>query len=556
MNIATKRSYRAHLIATISLCLLLFFQPSSVEASFVPKTLFFLHLQETPINFSLQNSPNTPKNKIQQLSDFRNSTINNDGLMNNHKSSNLFSKTTMRQNGMIAILVIFFIGIIIIWHVRLKKEIKQRKIFEQKLEETQKLGKRSQERIKILENDNKALKQEMAEYLASEKQFSRNQKMKTIGLMAGGIAHKLNNILTSIISYPDLILLKLPENDGLRPLVKEIKASGRRAEEVMTDLLNITGGTAHNRIITSLNSIIIGYINSPEHEIVIKHYEEISFKTELAPDLPNISCSTDHIKKCLVTLVNNAAETIDKDGNVLISTTLLEEQNARQLHKSLDDKDYIVLSIQDSGPEIEDHYIDHIFEPFYIKRVMGRQVSSGLELTIVWNIVHDHEGEIIVSSSKKGTTFTIYLPSSRKNITETTEQIPQEELVGNREKILVVDDDQLQRNMICELLRNLNYEPFAVESGEQSIGFLCDNSVDLVLIDMFMEPGLNGRETYEQLIEINSEQKAIVISGYNTDNDDNDIKEMMKLGAELYLKKPFTLEELGVAVKESLASTS
>jgi CheY-like chemotaxis protein len=198
--------------------------------------------------------------------------------------------------------------------------------------------------------------------------------------------------------------------------------------------------------------------------------------------------------------------------------------------------EYLMLSVADNGPGIDSEDMERIFEPFYTKKVMGRS-GTGLGLSVVWNVVHDHKGYIEVSSSSEGTIFNLYFPSLSLVDSKRRFAVPVTEYQGNHEKILVVDDVEAQRDTI------------AVSSGEEAISFIQNNIVDLALIDMIMEPGINGKETYERMLKIRPGQKAIIVSGFA---ETDDVKMTLKMGAGRYLKKPFSFEEIGLAIKAEL----
>jgi len=154
-----------------------------------------------------------------------------------------------------------------------------------------------------------------------------------------------------------------------------------------------------------------------------------------------------------------------------------------------------------------------------------------------------------VTSDENGTTFELYFPITRDEISDKALSIPIKDYKGNQETILVVDDEKSQREISCSMLDTLGYKTKAVSSGEEAVEYLKENTVDLILLDMIMDPGINGRETYERIIKIHPKQKAIIVSGFA---ETDEVKEAQKLGAGQYIKKPVTLEKIGFAVKEEL----
>ncbi|KKL61710.1 hypothetical protein LCGC14_2192570, partial [marine sediment metagenome] len=208
--------------------------------------------------------------------------------------------------------------------------------------------------------------------------------------MAGGIAHDLNNILSGIVSYPELILMDLPEDSPLREPIETIKESGMRAADVVSDLLTIARGVATGKEILNLNTIVTEYLGSAEHQKLEKTHSFIDFKFELDSDLLNLSGSSIHINKTLMNLVANAGEAIEEGGIVTISTANQYLDKALKGYENVRLGEYAVLRISDDGSGISPQDLERIFEPFYTKKVLGRS-GTGLGLAVVWNTLQDHE---------------------------------------------------------------------------------------------------------------------------------------------------------------------
>ena len=200
---------------------------------------------------------------------------------------------------------------------------------------------------------------------------------------------------------------------------------------------------------------------------------------------------------------------------------------------------------------IEPHPIDieKIFEPFYTKKKLGRS-GTGLGMAVVWGTVKDHKGYIDVQSSVgKGTTFTLYFPATRKKLSEKEISLSVESYRGNGESILVIDDVEEQRKIATGMLMELGYSVVSVSSGEEAIDYLKTNRADLILLDMIMDPGMDGLDTYKKILEIYPGQKAIIASGFS---ETDHVKEVQSLGAGAYIRKPLLLEKIGLAVMEEL----
>ena len=381
-----------------------------------------------------------------------------------------------------------------------------------------------------------------------EAQLNRAQKMEAMGLMAGGVAHDLNNILSGIASYPELLLMNLSEGSPLRKPLKTIQESGMRAADVVEDLMTIARGVAKSKDVLNLNTMVEEYLASAEHQKLESIQSFVKFRTELDSDLLNMSGSLTHIKKILMNLVANASEAIEGSGTVTISTVNQYLDEPLKGYANIRTGEYVMLTVSDNGSGISLGDLERIFEPFYTKKVMGRS-GTGLGLAVVWNTVQDHKGYINVKSSEKETAFELYFPVTRKQVTAEGKKVPLEDYLGHGENILVVDDEERQREIASGMLTELGYNTESVSSGEDAIEYVKDHSVDLIVLDMVMPKGINGRETYEQIIKIRPEQKAIIASGYAKTKE---VDIAQELGAGKYIKKPYTLAKLGLSVKEEL----
>ncbi len=382
----------------------------------------------------------------------------------------------------------------------------------------------------------------------SEEKIARSRKMESLGLLAGGVAHDLNNVLSGIISYPELLLMDLPEDSKLRKPIETIKESGHRAAAIVQDLLTVARGAATTKQPLNLNDMVTDYLNSPELIKLERLHPTVNIKTNLDSGLFNVSGSHVHIRKVVMNLVSNASEAIAGSGDVTLSTTNRYIDRPLRGYEDVNMGEYAVLSVSDDGSGISSDDLERIFEPFYTKKVMGIS-GTGLGLAVVWNVVQDHNAYVDVTSDGNGTTFELYFPITRDEISNKDLSIPIKDYKGNKEAILVVDDVESQREITCKMLDVLGYKTKAVSSGERAVEYLKNNAVDLLLLDMIMDPGINGRETYERVIQIHPDQKAIIISGFS---ETNAVMEAQELGAGQYIKKPFTLETIGTAVKKEL----
>jgi CheY-like chemotaxis protein len=262
-----------------------------------------------------------------------------------------------------------------------------------------------------------------------------------------------------------------------------------------------------------------------------------------------MKCAQVQLSQTLMNLISNAAEAMTMGGEVVIKTENRYLDRPVSGYDEIQEGDYVVLTVSDEGEGITDDDIKRIFEPFYTKKVMGRS-GTGLGLSVVWGVVKDHEGYIDVQSKRgKGTTFHLYFPVTQDIETEKQAVVKTEEYMGKGEKILVVDDIHTQRDLASRILSKLNYNVTTASSGEEAVEYLKSNNVDLIVLDMIMDPGIDGLETYRRISEFKPGQKAIIASGFaETDR----VKMTQSLGAGTFVKKPYIMERIGLAVRKEL----
>jgi len=382
----------------------------------------------------------------------------------------------------------------------------------------------------------------------NQKIKARSRKMESLGLLAGGVAHDLNNILSGIVSYPDLILPELPRESTLRKPIQTMQKSGQRAAEIVLDLLTVARGVATAKEPVNLNDLVGEYTQSPEFAKLRKLHDSIAIQTDFDDNLLNISGSQVHIRKVIMNLVANAAEAIEHKGTITIATLSRYVDKPFSGYDNCQEGEYAVLSVADDGTGIEKDDLNRIFEPFYTRKVMGRS-GTGLGLAVVWNVVQDHGGFIDIKSESSGTRFDLYFPVTREAVSARQIEKPLAEYKGDGETILVVDDVASQREIAVKMMEKLGYSAAAVSSGEEAVDYLRQHDADLLLLDMIMDPGINGRLTYERILAFKPGQKAIIASGFA---ETGEVKKAQQLGAGRFIRKPFSLEIIGLAVKEEL----
>jgi PAS domain S-box-containing protein len=395
------------------------------------------------------------------------------------------------------------------------------------------------------------LKNAEEEKRALQQRVLRAEKMEAIGLLAGGVAHDGNNILTGICGYLELLNMKLPREDPNRKYIQGSLEASKKMAHLIDDLLTLTRGAVTQKQTINLNVEIRDYLNSPMYRSLRTQHTGVRVDADFDNDLMNVEGVSAHIAKVIMNLVANAAESMSEGGTINISTSnqeLVTPVDAYDLR--IAEGTYAVLRVEDSGSGIEESDINRIFEPFFTTKKTGRS-GTGLGMAVVYGIVKDHGGFIDVDSEKgRGTAFTIYFPVTEAQVETVGEETDVNQLTGSGEKVLIVEDVKAQRELLCEMLDKLGYEVVSVGCGEDAVAYLERESADLVILDMLMDPGMDGLDTYRHILKHHPGQKAIIASGYSkTDR----IVEAQRLGAGRYVKKPYTLEKIGTAVKTELS---
>jgi len=398
-------------------------------------------------------------------------------------------------------------------------------------------------------NDISERKRAEGEKQALEQRLNRAEKMEALGTLAGGVAHDLNNVLGVVVGYAELALGDVDESSPLKRKLETVMTGGLKAAAIVDDLLTLARRGVSGSDILNLNKIIADFQKSPELEKLYTYHPSVKIKTDMDNDLLNISGSSVHLSKSLYNLISNAAEAISQGGNITIKTANQSLDKSIQGYENIHEGDYVVLSISDTGEGISETNLKHIFEPFYTKKRMGRS-GTGLGLAVVWGTVKDHHGYINVESETgKGTTFILYFPVTREDIAAKAETVAISTYMGKGESILIVDDIKEQRDLAAVMLKSLNHSVTTVESGEDAVAYLKNHQVDLIILDMIMDPGMDGLDTYTSILNINPKQKAIIVSGYS---ESERVKSAKQLGAGAYVRKPYIKEKLGLAVRKEL----
>jgi signal transduction histidine kinase/ActR/RegA family two-component response regulator len=411
------------------------------------------------------------------------------------------------------------------------------------------------ERTAALEETNRQLSREMEEHQRSEQerrrlegQLKQAEKLETIGRLTAGVAHDLNNVLSGLVSYPDLLLLDLPAESPWQEPLSIIQQSGRKAAAIVQDLLSLARQGVAEKGIVNLNQIVTAYLRSPEYRQLQLNHPQVGLEVDLPEALLNIRGSTFHLAKLLMNLLHNACEANLVDGTVRLTTRDCYLDRSLDAYERIAEGEYVVLGVSDTGIGISREDLTKIFEPFYTKKKLGRS-GTGLGMTIIWSTLKDHGGFIDIQTEEgRGATFELYFPVTRDLPAEAEAPLALEDCRGT-ERVLVVDDVPEQREIAALMLGKLGYSVQTADSGEAAIDRLNGEAVDILVLDMIMEPGIDGCETYRRIVAAHPGQKAIIASGYA---ESARVSEAQRLGAGSYIRKPYSLEIIARALRSEL----
>jgi PAS domain S-box-containing protein len=379
-----------------------------------------------------------------------------------------------------------------------------------------------------------------------EEKLERARRIESLGTLAGGVAHDLNNILGPMVAYPDLVLLDLGPQAPARSDLLRIKQAAQKAAAIVQDLLTLARRGVYQMSPLSLNRVIQEYVRSPSFvELQVRH-TNVTFDIDLDPELLNVAGSGPHLSKAIMNLVTNGVEAMPEGGRLRISTACESLDYPIAAYEMIPAGDYVVVRIADTGTGIEAQDVDRIFEPFYTKKEMGRS-GSGLGLAVVHGVVHDHKGRIDMKTEVGiGTEFALYFPVDRTLPVEVDEN---KIAYGGSERVLVIDDLLDQRDLAIRLLASLGYAVHAVENGRAAIRYLQEHQVDMIVLDMLLEDGFDGLDTWREIVKINPRQKSVIASGFSASER---VREAQRLGAGPFIRKPYTLVTIARTIREAL----
>jgi len=390
---------------------------------------------------------------------------------------------------------------------------------------------------------------------ALEEKLVQAEKFKALSLLADSAAHDLNNILSGLATYPEILMMDPGLDPRLRQGLSLIKDSGRKAADVVGDLLTISRGGSMEMETLHINSVLERYLCSRDFDKIKAAHGEADIEFSAEPELLTVKGAYLHIEKIIMNLALNAVENASgiKDGRVTITTINRFIDPSMPGHEDMIQGEYAVLTVADNGPGMDEKKITKIFEPFFTTRELGRS-GTGLGLTLVRHLVQDHQGFIKAFSNAKGTRFDLFFPAlrpdmSQKTDSQNTNKNWPDDIKGNGRSVLVVDGLKDQQRIVLGLLEKLGYRAKAVDTGDEAVEAVTKAPVDLIILDTVMTPPLGGLETCRRIRQVRPGQKIIPAGGYPEPDDAPPARDWC---AGSFVKKPYTLMDMGIAIKEEL----
>jgi two-component system cell cycle sensor histidine kinase/response regulator CckA len=389
---------------------------------------------------------------------------------------------------------------------------------------------------------------EIAEARLKEQLFHA-QKMETVGLLAGGVAHDFNNLLTPILGYSELLMLAFPEGDKNRQKLEQINQAASLARDLTKRLLAFSRKQMLELDVVNVGDIIHGFEQVVHRTI----RENIQIEIFIAPSLGMVRADKGQIEQVLLNLAVNAQDAMPEGGVLIIEAKNTDlDESYTSSHLEVTPGPYVMLSVSDTGMGIDEETQEHIFEPFYTTKELGR--GTGLGLATVYGIVKQHGGSISVYSVKnKGSTFKIFLPRATEEATKVEKQEPQPSNIEHgSETVLVMEDNETVRSLTCGMLEGLGYQVLAADNVGSCIELIgmYTGPIHLLLTDVVM-PEKNGKELYELLQRDRPELNVLYMSGYAGDVIGH--HGILDEGIN-FLQKPFTLAALSQKVRRALES--
>lgn len=389
---------------------------------------------------------------------------------------------------------------------------------------------------------------DITDYKIIEDKIIESQKMDSVGNLAGGIAHDLNNILSGVLGYSSILLTEEIDEER-RSYLENIINATNKATDLIRKLLLFSRKHKDQIVSTSLNTII----NDVYHILKPSIRKNISFEFDLNENLKNIDGDPSQINQVVMNLCVNAIEAIGKKGIIRISSNMCQiDEFSKFKVTSLGARpgEFVKVVVEDNGIGISQEIRDKIFDPFYTTKTQGVAKGTGLGLSIVYGVVTNHGGLLSIYSEKgKGTAMSVYFPVGK--LAHPKQEEKMEEIDEGSGNILIIDDEPLIQNLLKTILSKLGYKTIVATSGAEGISYYKKyiNQIDLIILDLVM-PEMDGKEVFSKLLKINKDVKIILSTGFGKDGE---TEMLLKTGVKAFLPKPYTITDISKILSEVIS---
>ncbi len=390
----------------------------------------------------------------------------------------------------------------------------------------------------------RALARDVTNRRRLESQLIQAQKMEAVGTLAGGIAHDFNNLLMGIQGYTSLMLLDLATSHPYYEKLRSVEDQVQSGADLTRQLLGFAQGGRYEVKPTNLNETI-----KKSSSMFGRTKKEITIHRKLKKDLWTVEVDQGQMEQVFLNLYVNAWQAMPGGGDIYLETQNVFLSDDEIIRYGIQPGLYVQISVVDTGVGMNEKTRERIFDPFFTTKEMGR--GSGLGLAMVYGIIRGHGGAINVTSELgHGTTFTIYLPGSEKNII--VEKAVATETVKGMETILLIDDEPINLEVSGELLESLGYRVYLAGGGQEGLAIYEEkrDEIDMVILDMVM-PGISGGETFDRLRKSDPDIRVLLCSGYSINGQAQNI---LDRGCNGFIQKPYKMSHLSQKIRELLDS--
>jgi len=392
--------------------------------------------------------------------------------------------------------------------------------------------------------------EDITEWKQLEIQFLQAQKMESVGRLASGIAHDLNNLFTVLSGYSQLSLMDLKEDGPLRENLLEIKKTIHKASQLTNRLLAISRHQVMDMKLVDLNQLV----RDLENILVRTIGEDIELVTHLDEEVGRVKTDPTQMEQVILNLVVNARDAMPNGGRLVIETRNVDlDETYAQTHFNISPGRFVLLSIRDTGCGMTPEIKERIFDPFFTTKT--KEKGTGLGLSTVYNIIKQSGGNIwVYSEPGQGSTFKIYLPRVEQDAVSKDSSSHRDEKIEfphGKETLLFVEDEVSLRSLSSRILRNQGYTVLEASNGEEALGLVrrsMDRSIHLLITDLVM-PQMGGKQLVEEFKRLYPEARILFISGYG---EEEILHQESNLPNGFFLPKPFSPLELSQKVREVL----